>query len=153
MYSEMGYANTSMYMRYSQLMSQVMPYARSNLQINANTTNILWPIIFINNFYVYLNNVLKYHCCVILQFARGSVINTGQIINSYSFEIENIKTHTTVIYRKYSRLSWFLGEGTWSSLKHLEIRTSYFLPAEGKMIWTILDTQHYKIQPNKRESE
>ena len=23
---------------------------------------------------------------------------------------------------------------------------SYFLPAEGKMFWTILDTQHYRIQ-------
>ena len=32
------------------------------------------------------------------------------------------------------------------------IRASYFLPAEGKMFSAILDTQHYRIQPNKSQS-
>ena len=29
---------------------------------------------------------------------------------------------------------------------------SYFLPPEGKMFSTILDTQHYRIQTNKKQS-
>ena len=33
------------------------------------------------------------------------------------------------------------------------IRRSYFLPAEGKEFSAILDTQHYRIQPNKSQSQ
>jgi len=32
------------------------------------------------------------------------------------------------------------------------ICVSYFLPVEGKMFSAILDTQHYRIQPNKSQS-
>jgi len=32
------------------------------------------------------------------------------------------------------------------------ICASYFIPAEGKMFSAILGTQHYRIQPNKRQS-
>jgi len=33
------------------------------------------------------------------------------------------------------------------------IHASYFLPAEGKMFSAILDTQRYRIQPNKSQSQ
>ena len=50
----------------------------------------------------------------------------------------------------YKSIFW-VGKREFSEATRL-IHVSYFLPAEGKMFLAILDTQHYRIQYNKRQS-
>ena len=49
------------------------------------------------------------------------------------------------------KLIFWGGKGEFSEAPRF-IHASYFLPAEGTMFWAILDTQHYRIQPNKSQS-
>ena len=64
----------------------------------------------------------------------------------------NARTHTHTHTQRYmhmriSRFFWVV-KREFPEVPRL-IRVSYFLPAEGKMFSTILDTEHYRVQPNK----
>jgi len=69
----------------------------------------------------------------------------GIIIKNYDkFCLQLI---AVVVYHKYL---WG-GKREFSEAPRL-ICASYFLPAEGRMLWAILDIQHYGIQPNKSQN-
>ena len=85
-----------------------------------------------------------------------------------SLWLNNLSFIQSLLKRKYNifsnqlikrLISWLLWEGNDHVPYILPVksilgreRASYFLPAEGKMFWAILNTQHYRIQPNKSQS-
>ena len=69
------------------------------------------------------------------------------LYNNCSFQIT---ISATVYILAYKSIFWVV-KGEFPETPLL-IRRSYFLPAEGKMFSAILDTQRYRIQPNKSQS-